>query len=262
MSRALVPQTFTPAVLSLLEQLKVVVFASDFSGFEHFQRRFSRFVVKSAAVTPGRGFGFAAATAGFTENRIERLTTADKKGVRLFMARIFPYLLPLQSHKLLCMTITLETMLGHMAWANQQIFTQISELPDEALGAYVTHENWDVAEILFHTIVSADRLVFRINARDITQMSKPTNMKELKVLINNLKKFDEELLALVNEPDRIVEVNRSGVLSYWHASTILSQAVHHVIEHKCQAVTALEFRGFKAPDLDDYDVWGYERSIK
>jgi uncharacterized damage-inducible protein DinB len=160
------------------------------------------------------------------------------------------------------MTITLETMLGHMAWANQQIFTQISELPDEALGAYVTHENWDVAEILFHTIVSADRLVFRINGRDVTQMSKPTNMNELKVLINNLKKFDKELLAFVNEPDRIVEVNRNGVLSYWQASTILSQAVHHVIEHKCQAVTALEFRGFKAPDLDDYDVWGYERSIK
>ena len=75
------------------------------------------------------------------------------------------------------MTITLETMLGHMGWANQQIFTQISDLPDEALGAYVTHENWNVAEILFHTIVSADRLVFRINGREVTKMTKPTNMK-------------------------------------------------------------------------------------
>jgi uncharacterized damage-inducible protein DinB len=160
------------------------------------------------------------------------------------------------------MTITLETMLGHMGWANQQIFTQISELPDEALGAYVTHENWDVAEILYHTIVSADRLVFRINGREVTKMTKPTNMKELKDLIVKLKTFDQELLALVNEPDRIVEVNREGVITHWQAATILSQAVHHVIEHKCQAVTALEFRGFKAPDLDDYDVWGFERSTK
>mgnify|MGYP000321219953 CR=1 FL=1 len=84
----------------------------------------------------------------------------------------------------------------------------------------------------------------------------------LKKARNILKKFDEELLALVNEPDRVVEVNRNGVISHWQAATILSQAVHHVIEHKCQAVTALEFRGFKAPDLNASDVWGYERSTK
>jgi uncharacterized damage-inducible protein DinB len=193
--------------------------------------------------------------------RNEKLIAADKRRIRLFMLSIFPYLLPL-ANKLLGMTMTLETMLGHMGWANQQIFSQIAELPDEALGAYVTHENWDVAEILFHTIVSADRLVFRITGRDVTEMKKPTTMKELKALIANLKKFDEELLALVNEADRVVEVNRSGMITHWQAATILSQAVHHVIEHKCQAVTALEFRGFKAPDLDDYDVWGYERSTK
>ena len=193
--------------------------------------------------------------------RNERVSAADKRRIRLFMLSIFPYLLPL-ANKLLGMTITLETMLGHMGWANQQIFSQIAELSDEALGAYVTHENWDVAEILFHTIVSADRLVFRITGRDVTEMKKPTTMKELKVLIAHLKKFDEELLELVNEPDRVVEVNRSGVITHWQAATILSQAVHHVIEHKCQAVTALEFRGFKAPDLDDYDVWGFERSTK
>jgi hypothetical protein len=69
------------------------------------------------------------------------------------------------------MTITLETMLRHMGWANQQIISQIVQLPDEAL--------------------------------------------------------DEKS-----------------------------------IEHKCQAVTALEFRGFKAPDLDESDLWGYERSTK
>lgn len=223
--------------------------------------RFSRFVVKSATVTPGRGFGVAAAKAGFIVKRSEKLIAQDKKRIRVFMLSIFPYLLPV-ANKLSGMTITLETMLGHMGWANQQIFSQIAELPDEALGAYVTHENWNVAEILFHTIVSADRLVFRITGRDVTEMKKPATMKELKELIAHLKKFDEELLALVNEPDRVVEVNRSGVITHWQAATILSQAVHHVIEHKCQAVTALEFRGFKAPDLDDYDVWGFERSTK
>ena len=160
------------------------------------------------------------------------------------------------------MTITLETMLRHMGWANQQIISQIAQLPDEALEAYVTHKEWNVAQILFHTIVSADRLVFRMTGRDVTEMTKPTTMKELKDLARKLEKFDSELIALFNEPDRVVEVNRNGVISHWQAATILSQAVHHVIEHKCQAITALEFRGFKAPDLDASDVWGYERSTK
>jgi hypothetical protein len=79
MSRVLVPQTTTDADLSLLEQLKVVAFALAFSGLEHFQRRFSRFVDRSAAFTPGSGFGLAAATAGFKEKRMQRHTADDKK---------------------------------------------------------------------------------------------------------------------------------------------------------------------------------------
>jgi len=160
------------------------------------------------------------------------------------------------------MTISLETMLRHMGWANQQIFSKISELPEEALGAYTTNKEWNVAEILFHIVVSADRLVYRMNGREFSDMMLPTSMKELKDLTIKLEKYDSELLTLVEQPDKVIEVNRSGVISHWQAATILSQSVHHTIEHRAQAVTALEFKGFKAPDLDDYDLWGYELSTK
>ena len=160
------------------------------------------------------------------------------------------------------MTISLETMLRHMGWANQQIFSKISELPDEALGAYITNKEWNVAEILFHIVVSADRLVYRMNGREFSDMMLPTSMKELKDLTKKLEKYDSELLELVEQPDKVIEVNRSGVISHWQAATILSQSVHHTIEHRAQAVTALEFKGFKAPDLDDHDLWGYELSTK
>ena len=153
-------------------------------------------------------------------------------------------------------------MLQHMGWANQQIFSKISELPDKALGAYVTNEEWHVAEILFHIVVAADRLVYRLNGREVTEMTEPTSMKELNELVKKLEKYDSELLELVQQADRVVEVNRSGVITHWQAATILSQAVHHASEHRCQAVTALEFKGYKAPNLDDYDLWGYELSTK
>lgn len=160
------------------------------------------------------------------------------------------------------MTISLETMLRHMGWANQQIFSKISELPEEALGAYITNKDWNVAEILFHIVVSADRLVYRMNGREFSDKMLPTSMKELKDLTKRLEKYDSELLELVEQPDRVIEVNRSGVITHWQAATILSQSVHHTIEHRAQAVTALEFKGFKAPDLDDHDLWGYELSTK
>jgi uncharacterized damage-inducible protein DinB len=160
------------------------------------------------------------------------------------------------------MTISLETMLRHMGWANQQIFSQVSELPDEALGAYITNPDWQVAEILFHIVKAADSYVYRISGREMTEMTMPTSIGEVKDLARKLKSYDAELLELVEQPDRVVEVNRSGVITHWQAATILSQAVHHAIEHRCQAVTALEYKGFKAPVLDDYDVWGYELSTK
>lgn len=149
-----------------------------------------------------------------------------------------------------------------MGWANQQIFFQVSALPDEALAAYITNPDWHVAEILTHIVKAADSYVYRINGRAKTEMTMPTSMNEIKDLAKQLKHYDVELLELAKQPDRVVEVNRNGVITHWQAATILSQAVHHSIEHRCQAVTALEYKGFKAPVLDDYDVWGYELSTK
>ena len=41
-------------------------------------------------------------------------------------------------------------------------------------------------------------------------------------------------------------------------STIITQAVHHATEHRAQAISALEARGYKAVNLDDFDLWAYE----
>jgi uncharacterized damage-inducible protein DinB len=160
------------------------------------------------------------------------------------------------------MTISLETMLRHKGWANQQIFSHVSELSDEALGAYITNPDWHVAEIFSHIVKAADSYVYRLNGREKSETTMPSSMSEVKNLAKKLKYYDAELLELVNQSDRTVEVNRNGVITHWQAATILSQAVHHSTEHRCQAVTALEFKGFKSPNLDDYDVWGYESTTR
>jgi uncharacterized damage-inducible protein DinB len=46
-------------------------------------------------------------------------------------------------------------LLMHMAWANHEIFTKVSELPDEALDAYAVNPDWTAREIVRHIASSA-----------------------------------------------------------------------------------------------------------
>ena len=150
----------------------------------------------------------------------------------------------------------------HMAWANQAIFNEIAKLPDDALEAYVTNEEWQVSVILLHIAKAANSYGCRLNGANFSSFEFPEKMSDIKKLAEMLKESDAELLNLSKAPDRVIKVNREGVITHWQASTILSQAIHHATEHRAQAIAALEFRGFKAPNLDDYDVWAYELSTK
>jgi uncharacterized damage-inducible protein DinB len=160
------------------------------------------------------------------------------------------------------MAINLEPLMLHMAWANQAIFNEIAKLPDDALEAYVKNEEWQVSVILLHIAKAANSYGCRLNGANFSSFEFPEKMSDIKKLAEMLKESDAELLNLSKAPDRVIEVNREGVITHWQASTILSQAIHHATEHRAQAIAALEFRGFKAPNLDDYDVWAYELSTK
>jgi len=120
------------------------------------------------------------------------------------------------------MTISLERLLKHMAWANQETIKHLQALPEESLKAYATNSEWFVAEILHHIVEAADNYAFRITGE------RPEVPGE-----------------------SIQEVKR------WR-STILSQAIHHATEHRAQIASALEAKGFAPVDLDELDLWSYE----
>ena len=92
------------------------------------------------------------------------------------------------------MTINLEPMMLHMAWANQHIFKEIAKLPAEALNAYVTNPEWHVAEILQHIVKSADNYGCRIAGGKYFEFEQPKTMREILVMADNLKKHDARLL--------------------------------------------------------------------
>jgi len=156
------------------------------------------------------------------------------------------------------MTLNLERALKHMSWANQEVYKLIAALPDEALDAYATDPDWTVGEILRHIASSSGGYGARLKGMDAEVLVRPTTMQELQIIAKQLLSNDAKLLQLANVADEKIAVIREGKTTHWMRSTIVTQAIHHATEHRAQAVCALEAKGFKAVNLDDYDVWAYE----
>jgi len=145
-----------------------------------------------------------------------------------------------------------------MSWANQEVYKLIITLPDEALNAFATDPEWTVGEILRHIASSSGGYGARLKGIDAEVLVRPKTMQELQVIAKQLLSNDAQLLELANVTDEKIAVIREGQTTHWMRSTIVTQAIHHATEHRAQAVCALEAKGFKAVNLDDFDVWAYE----
>lgn len=163
------------------------------------------------------------------------------------------------------MTISMDRMLAHMAWANQKTIAHLQGLPEESLKAYATNSQWFVAEIVHHIVDSADHYAFRISG--IPVLTKPGDpcidevqqISDLARISEQAAKVDKALLECVKLDDIQIEVESyAGKMVKRWRSTILSQAIHHATEHRAQIASALEAKGFTPVDLDELDLWSYE----
>jgi len=158
--------------------------------------------------------------------------------------------------------IGIEKLLEHMAWANQQIISQLAQLPEEALTAYVVNPEWTVAEILRHILSSADWLGSHLTGEPKSVFTQPISMQEMDEFSKKAAIFDDRLLRASTVPDGEVTYEANGKSVTHIRSTILSQAIHHATEHRAQLVSALESRGFTNINLDHLSMWGFEANMK
>ena len=161
------------------------------------------------------------------------------------------------------MTIELNRLLAHMAWANQKTFEHLQTLPEDSLKAFATNPEWFVAEIIHHIVDSADAYAFRITGKypQLPGDSIPEIgvIADLAVIAKQAAAIDAALLEAVSLDDEQLEfTNYSGNLVKRWRSTILSQAIHHATEHRAQIASALEAKGFTPVNLDDLDLWSFE----
>jgi uncharacterized damage-inducible protein DinB len=163
------------------------------------------------------------------------------------------------------MTISMDRMLLHMAWANQKTIAHLQGLPEESLKAFATNPEWFVAEIVHHIVDSGDNYAFRING--IPVLTKPGDspiddvekISDLARIKDQAAQVDKALLECVKLDDVQLEFeNFAGKMVKRWRSTILSQAIHHATEHRAQIASALEAKGFTPVDLDELDLWAYE----
>jgi hypothetical protein len=163
------------------------------------------------------------------------------------------------------MTIALDRLLAHMAWANQKTIAHLQTLPEDFLAAFATNPEWNAAEIIYHIVDSADHYAFRISGIPaLTQPGDPC-IDVVKVIADlaRLKEqaaiVDKALLDCVKLDDIQIEYKNfeDKMVKRWR-STILSQAIHHATEHRAQLASALEAKGFKPVDLDELDLWAFE----
>ena len=163
------------------------------------------------------------------------------------------------------MTISMNRMLGHMAWANAKTILHLQSLPEESLAAYVTNPEWHVAEIIHHIVDSGDHYAFRISG--IPALTKPGDpciddvlaIADLARIKEQAAIVDKALLDCVDLDDVQIEFKNysDNLVKRWR-STILSQSIHHATEHRAQIASALEAKGFKPVDLDELDLWAFE----
>ena len=163
------------------------------------------------------------------------------------------------------MTIALDRLLAHMAWANQTTIDHLQTLPEESLNAFATNPEWHAAEIIYHIVDSADHYAFRISGLpaltqpgdpcidDVKEIADLARLKEQAAIVDkallDCVKLDDIQLEYKNYEDKLVKRWRS---------TILSQAIHHATEHRAQLASALEAKGFTPVNLDDLDLWSFE----
>ena len=156
------------------------------------------------------------------------------------------------------MSETTARLFRHSAWASQRVYEAVTQLPLEALDAYVSDPEWSVGRILQHIVGGADWYVYCLTQAPLGDQKKPADMDDVRSLAGELAGYDEAIASQASLPDEYLTITEGDKSWQNLRSTILAEAIYHAAEHRTQLVDALEARGFKAISLDSLDLWVFE----
>ena len=156
--------------------------------------------------------------------------------------------------------ISLELLLKHMGWANQEIYKAVQKLDNKVLDYYIVDPEWTVKRILIHTVSAAHSYEQRLAGNELVklELDNPDSPEVINELLNHLQRIDTDSLKYVDMEDNDIHyILSDGGERTSKVSTILSQMVFHSAEHRAQIVAALDKHGVRDINLDEFSVWGY-----
>jgi uncharacterized damage-inducible protein DinB len=159
--------------------------------------------------------------------------------------------------------VTLSRLYRHMAWANNHLFTRLSTLPEEALSFSAWNPDWTVGKLANHIVFAQGRLISRIEkAPAPDEVEYPLTATGMKGLTVQASINDSRIQELLDTPDEMRTFIRYGNEVSFLTSTILAQYVFHATEHRAQIADILAANNMDVINLDDIDLWSFERSEK
>lgn len=157
--------------------------------------------------------------------------------------------------------VTLSRLYRHMAWANNQVFMQLSSFPEEALSYSAWNPEWTVGKIANHIVIAEGRFLTRLQKIDpFPENDFPFTSEGMKTLAQKSKENSEKLITFIDQPDEMLTFVRYGETVSYLKSTVLAQVVHHATEHRAQIADIMAVNNMDVINLDDLDFWSFERS--
>jgi uncharacterized damage-inducible protein DinB len=153
--------------------------------------------------------------------------------------------------------ISITKSLEHMAWSNQQIFAELSKLPEDVYGLRAAEGEWPLGRIATHLLGSGEWYRYILTGRKWTEITAIRTHEILKESALYLAALDQVLIDQSKLADEIIQFQNENGEDKTTRSLILAQAVMHSAEHKGQLATILKMHGYFL-DLDRFDVWSFE----
>ena len=157
--------------------------------------------------------------------------------------------------------VTLSRLFRHMAWANNQVFTKLSTLPEEALSFAAWNPEWTVGKIANHIVIAQGRMISRLEKQNAPEeIDFPNTSQGMKDLVAKSAMNDAKIQTFLDMPEEMLTFVRYGETVSYLSTSVIAQLVHHATEHRAQISDILAFNKMDVINLDDYDLWSFERS--
>ena len=150
-----------------------------------------------------------------------------------------------------------------MAWANNQVFTKLSTLPEESLSFAAWNPEWTVGKIANHIVIAQGRMISRLEKQSAPEeIDFPSTSQGMKDLAAKSAANDARIQTFLETPEEMLTFVRYGETVSYLSTSVIAQLIHHATEHRAQISDILAFNKMDVVNLDDYDLWSFERSEK